>query len=233
MLVYSTCTFSPEENEGTVGWFLRAHPEFSLEDVGVSFGCAGHPSCCVEGEIETEKVRRIYPVHGGEGQFMARLRKAGDAPAALPAKGKLCPKKLPEPAAAFFAEQFPDLAQEPFALAGDRVVLLPKAEVALPKGLRVLRTGVATGELVRGRGRTRFEPAHSLYMACGARAANRLDLVPEDPRTAGWLRGEEIAADPSVSGWVAVTVSGFPLGMGKAGGGRVKNHYPKGLRNLK
>ena len=233
VLVYSTCTFSPEENEGTVGWFLRAHPEFSLEDVGVSFGCAGHPSCCVEGEIETEKVRRIYPVHGGEGQFMARLRKAGDASAALPAKGKLCPKKLPEPAAAFIAEQFPDLAQEPFALAGDRVVLLPKAEVTLPKGLRVLRTGVAAGELVRGRGRTRFEPAHSLYMACGARAANRLDLVPEDPRTAGWLRGEEIAADPSVSGWVAVTVSGFPLGMGKAGGGRVKNHYPKGLRNLK
>lgn len=233
MLVYSTCTFSPEENEGTVGWFLRAHPEFSLEDPGVSFGCAGHPSCCVEGEIETEKVRRIYPVQGGEGQFMARLRKAGDAPAQDPAKGRLSAQRLPAPAQAFFAEQFPALADAPFALFGDKVVLLPKAPVFLPKGLRVLRAGTTAGELIQGRGKARFEPAHSLYMACGALAARRLDLAPEDPRAAGWLRGEELAAQGLAPGWTALTVSGFPLGMGKVSGGRMKNHYPKGLRNLK
>ena len=233
VLVYSTCTFSPEENEGTIAWFLRAHPEFSLEDPGVTFGCAGHPSCCVEGPIETEKVRRIYPVHGGEGQFMARLRKAGDEPAKDPGRGRLAAQKLPDAAEKFLSQQFPQLADDGFALFGDKVVLLPKAPVFLPKGLRVLRVGTAAGELVQGRGKARFEPAHSLYMACGAQAAQRFDLSPEDPRAASWLRGEELSAGGVEPGWVALTVSGFPLGMGKASGGRIKNHYPKGLRNLK
>ena len=66
-----------------------------------------------------------------------------------------------------------------------------------------------------------------------ALAARRLDLAPEDPRAAGWLRGEELAAEGLAPGWTALTVSGFPLGMGKVSGGRIKNHYPKGLRNLK
>ncbi|MFZ2415787.1 MAG: hypothetical protein WAW64_04180 [Gemmiger qucibialis] len=54
-----------------------------------------------------------------------------------------------------------------------------------------------------------------------------------DPRTAAWLRGEEIEAQTAQNGWCAVLVDGFPLGGGKASGGRIKNHYPKALRNLK
>ena len=53
-----------------------------------------------------------------------------------------------------------------------------------------------------------------------------------DPRTAAWLRGEEIDAATAQNGWCAVLVDGFPLGGGKVSGGRIKNHYPKGLRNL-
>ena len=52
------------------------------------------------------------------------------------------------------------------------------------------------------------------------------------PRTTAWLRGEEIDAATAQNGWCAVLVDGFPLGGGKVSGGRIKNHYPKGLRNL-
>ncbi len=231
VLVYSTCTFSPEEDEGTVAAFLRAHPEFTLEDAGGAFGCGGHPSCCVEGPLETEKLRRIYPIHGGEGQFMARLRKAGDAPSAAPGRGALLPAKLPAEARGFLEEQFPRLAGAPFALRGDKLILLPNAPVHLPAKLRALRVGVEAGALLRGRGKARFEPAHSLYMACPEAAAQRLELAQEDAWR--WLRGEELPAPGAPSGWTAVTFSGFPLGMGKVSGGRLKNHYPKGLRNLK
>ena len=58
------------------------------------------------------------------------------------------------------------------------------------------------------------------------------ELTLDDPRTAAWLRGEEINAATAQSGWCAVLVDGFPLGGGKASGGRIKNHYPKGLRSL-
>ncbi|MEG1932802.1 MAG: RsmB/NOP family class I SAM-dependent RNA methyltransferase, partial [Pygmaiobacter sp.] len=85
VLLYSTCTFSPEEDEGVIGAFLKRHPgEFTLEDTGASFGCAGHESCCVGGALDVSRVRRIYPIHGGEGHFMAKLKKCGEAPRRLP-----------------------------------------------------------------------------------------------------------------------------------------------------
>ena len=79
----------------------------------------------------------------------------------------------------------------------------------------------------------RFEPAHALFMAYGAQCTNCEELTLADPRTAAWLRGEEIEAQTAQNGWCAVLVDGFPLGGGKASGGRIKNHYPKALRNLK
>ena len=69
-------------------------------------------------------------------------------------------------------------------------------------------------------------------MAFGSLCRNTEQLTLADPRTAAWLRGEEIAAKTAGNGWTAVLVDGFPLGWGKCSAGRVKNHYPKGLRNL-
>ena len=60
-----------------------------------------------------------------------------------------------------------------------------------------------------------------------------LFMTLADPRTAAWLRGEAIPAETAAPGWAAVLADGFPLGFGKQSGGVVKNHYPKGLRNLK
>lgn len=231
-LLYSTCTFAPQEDEGTVGAFLRTHPDFALEDLsGAGFGCAGHESCCTGGPVEVQKLRRIYPVHGGAGHFMARFRKEGQAagvqPAAQPAK-----KTVPAPAQSFLTQQFGPLAQCAFALEQGRIVLLPDGAF-LPRQLHILRAGVLAGEVVAsGRGEARFEPHHHLYMAFGPKAAKTVRLPAGDERAEAWLRGEEIAAE-TLDGYAAVLYDGYPLGFGKASGGRVKNHYPKGLRNLK
>ena len=95
-LVYSTCTFAPEEDEGQVAAFLQRHPEFTLADV---LGNADHPFGS-EGEanrtgglpLDVSKVRRIWPCQGGEGHFMARLVKAG-TPRTLPAPGEYTPEE--------------------------------------------------------------------------------------------------------------------------------------------
>ena len=94
--------------------------------------------------------------------------------------------------------------------------------------LDLLRLGVVLGRAVKGR----FEPAHHLFMAFGPACENREELTLADPRTAAWLRGEEIEAATAQTGWCAVLVDGLPLGGGKVSGGRVKNHYPRALRNL-
>lgn len=226
VLVYSTCTFSPEENEQQIGAFLARHPEFELVDVNVAFGSEGEANRCGEYPLDVSKVRRIWPFQGGEGHFMAKLKKtAGEN------GEKFKPMKPAKPCTEWvdFAKQyFPQLVECETVKAGELLLLLPKQAFPALK-LRVLRAGVAAGTVQKGR----FVPAHHLFTAYGTQCTNQEQLTLHDPRVAAWLRGEEIEAVTAQNGWCCVMVDGFPLGAGKVSGGKVKNHYPKALRNLK
>ena len=95
-LVYSTCTFAPEEDEAQVAAFLQRHPEFALVDVlgnvDYTFGSAGEENRTGGLSLDVSKVRRIWPCQGGEGHFMARLVKAG-TPRTLPPEGEYTPEE--------------------------------------------------------------------------------------------------------------------------------------------
>ena len=95
-LVYSTCTFAPEEDEGQVAAFLQRHPEFILADalgnVDYTFGSEGEANRTGGLPLDVSKVRRIWPCQGGEGHFIARLVKAG-TPRTLPAPGEYTPEE--------------------------------------------------------------------------------------------------------------------------------------------
>ena len=95
-MIYSTCTFAPEEDEGQVAAFLQRHPEFTLADVfgnvDYSFGSPGEANRTGGLPLDVSKVRRIWPCQGGEGHFMARLAKAG-TPRALPPEGEYTPEE--------------------------------------------------------------------------------------------------------------------------------------------
>ena len=232
VLVYSTCTFAPAEDEGQIAAFLARHPEFSLCDLSdCGFGRPGEANRAPEyPEFRAEYTRRIWPADGGEGHFMAKLQKSADAetpdlPRVKPPKALKAPAEWLD----FARTYFPALADRPLTGAGDWL-LLPAAgsETLNTAKLRVVRNGVQAGTVLK----KRFQPAHGLFMAYGAVCTNREELTLEDPRTAAWLRGEEIAAATVQNGWCAVLVDGFPVGGGKAANGRIKNHYPKGLRNL-
>lgn len=218
-LVYSTCTLSPEENEETVRWFLREHPDFSAQPFSLSgdYGTLDAP----------EGMLRLYPHRvRGEGHFVACLRRAGDAPAAnlmRPAAERL---SLPAPAvcAAYSAFAAP-LRGLPAANAQLGDALLSAPDLPPLDGVRVLRAGVQLGTL---KGKV-FAPDHALAMclspACG------LPVLALD--RAGALRyqsGEALPAPENMSGWALAVYEGLVLGFGKASGGQFKNHYPKGLR---
>ena len=233
ILVFSTCTFAPQEDEAQVAAFLARHPEFALCDLsGCGFGQPGEANRAPQTPgFAAAHCRRIWPADGGEGHFMAKLQKAGEA--AAPAAPRAKPQRPAKPPAewgTFAAQYFPQLSGRPAATAGEWVLLPAPGSEALPLArLRVVRGGVLAGRVVK----KRFEPAHALFMAWGAQCANCERLTRDDPRTAAWLRGEEIAAATAAPGWCAVLVDGFPLGGGKVSGGRVKNHYPKALRTLR
>lgn len=216
ILVYSTCTFSPGENEGVVRGFLTRHPDFELLDSGVSFG---RPAALPQ-------ARRIYPMDGGEGHFIARLRRNSQN-RAFPA-----PYAVPKPAK-------PDLAQElcgrlyrrpvsrPVQQLGGSLLLLPENLPEL-RNLGVIRAGILLGEMKTNR----VEPAHAAFMAAKPDELNSVVSFSHDsPEIAAFLRGEEIAVPVSLKGYTGVAVDGVMTGFGKCSGGRLKNHYPKGLRS--
>ncbi len=215
VLVYSTCTFSHEENEGVITRFLEENPDFSLESSGVTFG---RPAM--------EHARRIFPMDGGEGHFAARLRKSGDLTPGFPDSGKAAVKPgITE----FYDSLFRDRPfGERLAVRNNKIMILP--ENYIETNLPVLRAGIVLGEIVKNR----MEPHHSAFMAAKPEGCRqRVDLTHDSPEIKAFLHGEEIAVPPELKGFTAVCVDGMTAGFGKASGGRLKNKYPKGLRTLK
>lgn len=220
VLLYSTCTLSGEENEGVVEAFLRSHPECKLAEIGPVFGRPAYrrlaPGCA-----EIGMARRILPMDGGEGHFAARFIKTGRGEYTGKQYGYTAP---PEAAIKFLKEHFTEeygILQQ----AGDSILLMPE-KLPETRGLRMLRAGVQAGKWIKGR----IEPAHHLFSAARPnQCRSNLNLSAGDPRTAAYLRGEEISAD-DCRGYTCISIEGVALGFGKVSGGVCKNKYPKGLR---
>lgn len=234
-IVYSTCTFAPEENEGAVYRFLATHPNFSLTAIDVDWGCPGFPAerirpFCedVDDRFDLTHCRRIFPQHGGEGHFIALLKRE-DSDIQHTPDDYIYPAKDVHRVEAehLYSQCFTDTPNGTFITFGDQVRLLPDG-IPNCNGLGVLSAGIAVANVCKNR----LEPAHSIFMATRSdRCHSRIELSPTDPRLIAFLHGEEISVDQQV-GWTAVCVANIPLGFGKASNGKLKNRYPKGLRLL-
>ena len=223
LLLYSTCTFSPLENEENLKRLLDVEPE--LEIVPLSTG-----EWFREGQIPG--TLRIWPQDiSGEGHFIALLRKKGQAPVQAK-KDRRCTAGLPEGLA-----KFASLFQRPVLNSGmldvrkENVYLLPE-DFPEVRGLRFLRTGLSMGELKKNR----FEPSQALamYLKKGD-FMQELDLPAGDERLLRYLKGETLEVgekEADFSGWTLVLNDGYPLGFGKLNRGTLKNKYCTGWRLL-
>ena len=229
VLLYATCTFSTEENEENVAWLLDTYPEFRLSPVTAAVHAATADGISLGGHDLT-LCRRYYPHKApGEGQFLALFtRETGDT-AALPQKDGAVPltKAESDTVTAFLADVLTSTPKGRLCRLRDTVYLMP----ALPLPTSgVFAAGVAVGTVVKGR----VEPHHHLFSALGKDFRRKLCLRADDARVTTYLRGEEIDA-PELSGlkngFACLLYEGAPLGGGKLVSGRMKNHYPKGLRN--
>lgn len=221
VMVYSTCTFSEEENEVVITRFLRENPDFELEDANVNFG---RPTL--------EYARRIFPMDGGEGHFAARLKKRGKAYKVgniIPQKNKN--NKVLENAFNFYDQIF---IGRPFGerleIVNNKIIILPEYYNFNTNGLNVLRAGVVLGEILKNR----IEPHHSAFTAAKPEECTSVaDYDRNDENIKKYLHGEEIEVNSDAKGYSAVCVNSMTLGFGKASNGRLKNKYPKGLRVLR
>ena len=232
MLLYSTCTFDPLENEGTVEYLLRNRPEFEILDMeGYEGFSNGIPAVTESKAAEFSKTIRIFPhkMHG-EGHYLALLKKGKEETPAIKIPGKRNVGKIPEELKNFFQGVDWKLDEERIEIHGERVYYMPEG---LPdmKGIRFLRTGLLLGELKK----KRFEPSQALAMCLKKREYRYvIDLPAVDELVIKYLKGEtldvEDVTDAKEKGWYLFCVDGYPLGWGKLAGGVLKNKYLPGWR---
>ena len=231
VIVYSTCTFSREENEDVIEYFLERHTDFTLEEM-----------------------ERFWPHKvDGEGHFVAKLVRRGSINEFVEADGKTkknknsknrknetktaLTKENMKLLSEFLDETISDdmaalIKNSRLVMFGEQLYRLPDMEVDI-KGLKVQRAGLHIGEFKK----QRFEPSHSLALALKlSEAKNVVKLTCDNPQTIGFFNGQSVMlsdeqAAECKKGWALVCVDGYTAGWGKVNGTQVKNHYPKGLRN--
>ena len=214
MLLYSTCTFSPEENEKSIGDFLESHSEFELVEIPKENGF-------VKGLSPFEACARLYPHKlKGEGHFLALLRKKEtDGAKPVPAEDGKWTKQM-DAFADFAKDVLKEMPKGIYKIYGDGLYLLPEGAPKLDK-LRVLRTGWMLGTLKKDR----FEPSQAFAMGLKKEEVkNVVDFPLEDDRVIRYLKGETVEGEGK-DGWTLVCVDGFPLGWAKMQKGRLKNKY--------
>lgn len=208
-LVYSTCTFAPEENEQTVAAFLQENPDFeAVSVVAPWFTDAG------EGQFRLLPHKLL-----GEGHFAAVLRKKGqDAPAGDVSPGEKLPGLWLN-----FAKELDIHLPAGKAVSFGASLYWAAEDMPQLRGLKVERPGLELGTVKKDR----FEPAHALAM--WLKACKNVQDYPADSQEITAYLGGNVVPSP-VKGWCLVTVDGYSLGWGKGDGSVLKNHYPKGLR---
>ena len=252
-LVYSTCTFSPWENEETIVSFLQRNPDFVPVKIspkellgGMEYG-KDYLEILGENRDEAEKRKweewlfsmiRLWPHKvKGEGHFLAVLEKKGESSGEIhPEKGLAITGRVKDYKE---LEEFlkDTLTQDSFAVwekerilsFGDHLYMVNEGFPSL-KGLKVLRPGLHLGT----RKKNRFEPSHALALALKSEEVRRVyELNLSQGECQSYLGGMTLNPGGETKpdkGWVLCTVCGFGIGFAKYAGGIMKNHYPKGLR---
>ena len=237
-LVYSTCTFAPAEDEENIKWLLYEYPEFSLRETPTELR-----------ELKSNGCIRIWPhKQRGEGHFAALLERTGEREIAEKhaskyprSKNIALSREQRESFESFAKETLTEEGRKKFAevttyspddervaaLFGDNLYIMP---FYFPgKGVRIERAGLHVGTFAKNR----FEPSLALSrVLTKGDVKNVLDFSKEEKDKAlAYVRGEQFSGIPAeLKGWTLVMYDGYGLGFGKASGGVLKNHYPKGLR---
>ena len=225
-IVFSTCTFSVEENEGSIQRFLKRNPEFYVKDVSV-----------YEGMEKSSWGVRLWPHKlKGEGHFLSVLVKEGELKKDIATcyKTQIAQGIKQYPEFWDFCVQTgldkcekADFSGGNYTVFGEQLYLLPKDTPDLSK-LKVLRPGLHVATIKKGR----IEPAHALSHVLNlGDMTNCISLEKDSLEVRQYLNGQTLNVEGN-KGWNLICVDSYGLGFGKLSGGIVKNHYPKGLRTL-
>ena len=233
VIVYSTCTFSPEEDELMIERFLDSHPEYEILEIPKIGGIEGGRTDWSNGKYDFGKAARLWPHKlNGEGHFAIKLRKKDRDGKDGFVKSQDFSGKLASP------DEFPALKQfiadnlnisiegNTF-IKGNNIYNLPKSLPNLDR-LKVAKFGWYLGEI----GPKGFIPSHSFGISLKMQEIkNCINFTSNDTQLNSYLKGETII-ESGPKGYIAICVDGYVLGWVKQTGDMLKNLYPKGWRKM-
>ncbi len=231
-ILYSTCTFNRDENEGTVTYLLEERPEMHLIDID------GYEGFCKGYDTQGKSIR-MWPHHlQGEGHFLALFEKDFDCDSSTETfkssrKSRVDKlkqiKKVPDELKEFLESINRTFQSTDFYILGEKIYYLEN----MPElsNMRVLRNGLLIGDLKKNR----FEPSQALAMNLKKEEFNfSIDFSSDDIRVLKYLKGETLDLEDKVQnkdkGFALVCVDGYPLGFGKVSNQSLKNKYSVGWR---
>lgn len=231
VMVYSTCTFSPEEDEKMVTYFLNLHKDYEILEIPRVAGIeAGRPEWS-DGNPELGRTARLWPHKiKGEGHFAALLRKKDNGSKSdvlLDSLGFIDENELPEAYSRFVQDNLNFCPKGFFTKKGRNIYVLPEKHPSLD-GIKTAKFGWYLGEANEGR----FEPSHSFVTALGMGDVKKMITLDAGSREVfSYLKGETVMLEGE-KGYTAVCVDGYTLGWAKQTGDMLKNLYPKGWRKM-
>jgi len=228
-LVYSTCTFSPEENEQVIEWLLKEYKDISIIEIKKLHGIAeGRVEWTNHGINDISKCARLWPHNlKGEGHFVAKLKKLGNefTDSVVKFEKNIVKEKDLKDFYSFQKETLTNRLNGTYFKHKEHLFLIPEGCPDFGK-LKVIRRGVHLGEFKKNR----FEPSHHLALALTpSEVKNVYEMSSNEDEWKKYIRGETIQTGKD-RGWILLTVDGYPIGWGKETKGMIKNFYPKGLR---
>lgn len=235
ILVYSTCTFAPEEDEQTIAWLLEQYPALEMVEINKFPGMDDGRPDWADGNPELVKAVRLFPHHyQGEGHFIAKLRLRDQTVVSSKPRSKKRQRgqqsgRLTKEEQQLFGDFqkacLPDQSFQHLVKFGDQLYSLP---VGMPEltNLQVQTPGLHLGTLKK----KRFEP--SLALAFSLRPEqmdNRILITTEQWHQ--YVHGDVLrVASNKKNGWYLLVCDQHTVGFGKMVNGTVKNFFPKGLR---
>lgn len=241
-LIYSTCTFSPEEDEQVIAWVLAQYPEFELAPIQKYPGMADGQPKWADGNPELTKAVRLWPhLLQGEGHFIARLQSTATPMAATKpvqkkaahSKNKRGPQRLSKAQQALVQQTLAATLTRPVIdmthlwLQGDHLHALPAVEIDLSQ-VKLLRNGLNIGTFKK----QRFELDHDLALSLSpADFKVRYEVSAEAYQR--YRHGEVLTLPKPYApqkNFGLLTHQGLGFAIGNFVGTQIKNFYPKGLR---
>jgi 16S rRNA C967 or C1407 C5-methylase (RsmB/RsmF family)/NOL1/NOP2/fmu family ribosome biogenesis protein len=224
-LIYSTCSYSADEDEAIADWLVE---DMGMESIKLKLEEDW-------GIVETQSLKheaagyRFYPDKlKGEGFFLACFKKGGE-----PEKLRYSSSKWEKVSAneQQVLQQWVNTDGLRFAKHNDRVLALPETLMEsfsiLQSALYIQYAGTDVGQIIRDK----LIPDHALALSpLLTPELTRTELDYED--AIRFLQRQDIQP-AAPKGWQVVTYKGYPLGWINALGNRVNNYYPKDLRILK